>query len=663
MLRFTKLVVENFGPFKGKQTIDFTRNNGVTIIWGNNGRGKTTLLNIFRYALFGKIQSRQGKIDDLSGLSNIEGRSDGQYGFKVALHMELDGDTYELTRQFDVREGVIVPTKNDDYVQNVFLRKNTSVLSGEARDHILKSIMPEQVARFFLFDGELLQEYEELLKDDTHVGAVIKEAIERILGVPVLTQGATDIKAALDEYRSAKNKAAQRSTDIDKINGQIAALQSKLQLHTTELARMKSELFAALSEKASVETEMSQTEHIRALLLQAQNLEESIEEKKAASEGLVSSICVTTKDAWKAMVMSCVNETVAAIEDRIRGLESKSQLHAQASYLISEMEKALHEHHCPVCDQDLESDLITRLERRVSQATSEYDGLTEEETEELEALRVRIASLRQMRFENCKPILEAYERSRQELVVQINKAERDLKTVRDEIAKYGDIDDSLTHLVDKHSKIVQRIAILENGKESEQKIIEETKQSLSSLEARIDSLAVGAKFEAAKKRVDTLEHLYAIFEMGIDAYRDKLRKDVERDATDLFLKMRNDEDYVRLEINSNYGLSIIHKSGVKVPYRSAGYEHVVALALIGALHQNAPLSGPIIMDSPFGRLDPDHKKKIASALPSMSDEVILLAYTAEIDEQDARERLGSALNHEYRLTRYSAFNTQIERQS
>lgn len=250
MLRFTKLVVENFGPFKGKQTIDFTRNNGVTIIWGNNGRGKTTLLNIFRYALFGKIQSRQGKIDDLSGLSNIEGRSDGQYGFKVALHMELDGDTYELTRQFDVREGVIVPTKNDDYVQNVFLRKNTSVLSGEARDHILKSIMPEQVARFFLFDGELLQEYEELLKDDTHVGAVIKEAIEKILGVPVLTQGATDIKAALDEYRSAKNKAAQRSTDIDKINGQIAALQSKLQLHTTELARMKSELFCGVKRKS-----------------------------------------------------------------------------------------------------------------------------------------------------------------------------------------------------------------------------------------------------------------------------------------------------------------------------------------------------------------------------------------------------------------------------
>lgn len=663
MLRFVKLVVENFGPFKGRQTIDFTTNNGVTIVWGNNGRGKTTLLNIFRYALFGKIQTRQGKVDDLSSLSNIEGRSEGKYGFKVVLHMDMDGDHYELTRQFDVREGIAVPTKNDDYVQSVFLRKNTSVLSGEARDHILRNIMPEQVARFFLFDGELLQEYEELLKDDTHAGAVIKEAIEKILGVPVLTQGAIDVRAALDDYRAEKNKAAQKSTDIDKITGQIALLQSKLQHHTAEFERMKGELFSALSEKASIETEMSQTEHIRELLLQAQNLEGTIEEKRAQKDALISSICVTTKDAWKTMVIPCLSETIKSTERRIQELESKGKAHAQAAHLIDEMKTALQEHHCPVCDLDLGADILASLEHRVLHATSEFGGLTDDELRELDSLRLRIASLRQMQFENCKPVLETYERQLQELVVQISKAERDLKTVREEIAKYGDIDESTTHLVDEHSKIVQRIGILEEGKKEEQKIIDETRQSLNSLETKIDSLAVGAKFAAAKKRVDLLDHLYEIFDQGVAAYRDKLRQDVQRDATALFLRIRNDEDYIRLEINDNYGLSIIHKSEARVPFRSAGYEHVVALALIGALHQNAPLSGPIIMDSPFGRLDPDHKKKIASALPSMSDEVILLAYTSEIDEQDARERLGAALNHEYRLTRYSAFNTQIERQN
>ena len=40
MLHFSELIVENFGPYKGTQEIDFTSKNGVTIIWGNNGLEK-----------------------------------------------------------------------------------------------------------------------------------------------------------------------------------------------------------------------------------------------------------------------------------------------------------------------------------------------------------------------------------------------------------------------------------------------------------------------------------------------------------------------------------------------------------------------------------------------------------------------------------------------
>ena len=58
MLQFTGLVIENFGPFKGTQTVDFVDADGVTIIWGNNGRGKTTLLNL----ILGLTQVSEGRI-------------------------------------------------------------------------------------------------------------------------------------------------------------------------------------------------------------------------------------------------------------------------------------------------------------------------------------------------------------------------------------------------------------------------------------------------------------------------------------------------------------------------------------------------------------------------------------------------------------------------
>ena len=51
MLSFQNMVITNFGPYKGTQDISFPQNDGVDIFWGDNGRGKTTLLNAFRLSL------------------------------------------------------------------------------------------------------------------------------------------------------------------------------------------------------------------------------------------------------------------------------------------------------------------------------------------------------------------------------------------------------------------------------------------------------------------------------------------------------------------------------------------------------------------------------------------------------------------------------------
>ena len=165
MLHFLSMTITNFGPYKGSQTIDFTDRSGVTIFWGNNGRGKTTLLNAFRYALFGTIQRRNGVLRSLKEMENLEARADGQYGFSIVLRMENDGEYYELTRQYSPRKGIVNPVYEEDYEKIMFLKKNGTFLSQSQSEHELNVIMPEQVSRFFLFDGELLQEYEELLEN------------------------------------------------------------------------------------------------------------------------------------------------------------------------------------------------------------------------------------------------------------------------------------------------------------------------------------------------------------------------------------------------------------------------------------------------------------------------------------------------------------------
>ena len=51
MLRIEKLILNNFGVYYGTSTLTLPYQNGVTVIWGNNGHGKTTIMNAFRYVV------------------------------------------------------------------------------------------------------------------------------------------------------------------------------------------------------------------------------------------------------------------------------------------------------------------------------------------------------------------------------------------------------------------------------------------------------------------------------------------------------------------------------------------------------------------------------------------------------------------------------------
>jgi hypothetical protein len=74
--------------------------------------------------------------------------------------MTHDGSKYRLTRTFRPAPGVTEPEYDGDYVQSYFLERDGMPLGEHAAKLELERILPEQISRFFLFDGELLQEYE-----------------------------------------------------------------------------------------------------------------------------------------------------------------------------------------------------------------------------------------------------------------------------------------------------------------------------------------------------------------------------------------------------------------------------------------------------------------------------------------------------------------------
>ena len=151
-----------------------------------------------------------------------------------------------------------------------------------------------------------------------------------------------------------------------------------------------------------------------------------------------------------------------------------------------------------------------------------------------------------------------------------------------------------------------------------------------------------------------------VFKAAVERYKVNLRSRVESTASKLFLSMTTEkQDLAALTINESYGLTIRHRDGRAEEARSAGAEHVVALALMGALQHNAPLRGPIVMDSPFGRLDENHTANVIQTLPEMAEQVVLLVYEAEVGKARMRDLLGSHLVGEYQLERISARRTNV----
>ena len=103
-----------------------------------------------------------------------------------------------------------------------------------------------------------------------------------------------------------------------------------------------------------------------------------------------------------------------------------------------------------------------------------------------------------------------------------------------------------------------------------------------------------------------------------------------------FTKMINRDNYKSLQINDNYGLTIISDDASPVKIRSAGASQVVALSLISALSQVGSEQRLILMDTPFGRLDKTHRRNILKTLPDLTNQLILLHHDGEITQDDSK---------------------------
>lgn len=656
MLQFNRIELEDFGPYKGRQSIEFPDQDGVTIVFGENMRGKTTLINAIRYALFGTILGRGSREISPERFINWESKAEGKYSFSVTLHFEESGSEYELVRQFVPKDSVAIPEEDGDYTEEVYLIRDDSVTGPKERENELKRILPQQVSRFFLFDGELLQQYEELLIDESEMGQRIREAIEQILGVPVLKNGRADLRSLLDEAQGQEQKAAQMSNQTTELGTQLEAATAKRNHLQSEKLDLEQELSDFQEQKSSKRNQLQQLEAARSLVERRDGLEGQLSKLEDGLENKQNKLRDLMQESWRSVIQDTLQERLSVVEERRRELDKKRTRISVAKRLASRISDGLEKNECPICEQHLDEDAENHLEQELRS----FQGLTEEDTDPVDDYDVILQSINVL--QNIAELNPA-ERIKSTLS-EINELKAQRAVVKDEI---GEIENSLesskekrvTQLNTEYENIIGKISVKQRTIENTDSELDKTKENIQKLQSQLDQIS-GNQLEEERNRRELYDNLVELFDRGVGEYRDRLRQRVEQDASDIFIQLTTEPEYKHLRINDNYGLTIIHEDGSEIQVRSAGAEHVVALALMGALQNNAPLKGPIIMDSPFGRLDESHVRNVVEALPSLADEVMLLVYKDEIDPETARELLKGKLRKEYTLDRVTSRHTSLK---
>ena len=141
-----KIKLKNFRQYYGDVSLTFnvSNNKNITVIHGENGVGKTALLNAIHWAFYEKLTSN---FRNPANLVNNEAKRKGKTSCSVEIHFEEDNRDYVLLRGFD--------QTNKKSTLKVFEMKD-SVL-GPAMDEpqmVINSILPQEMADYFFFQGE-----------------------------------------------------------------------------------------------------------------------------------------------------------------------------------------------------------------------------------------------------------------------------------------------------------------------------------------------------------------------------------------------------------------------------------------------------------------------------------------------------------------------------
>lgn len=610
--------------------------NGVYIIHGNTGQGKTSLLRSILWGLYGKVLDRHAKEIPPTSLLNLSALAECNLAFSVSISFSLEGKEWVLTRKT-----ASIAHSDKKYISGMecYLVKDGEPVA-DTPDKVrleIERILPFDVSKFFFFDGEMLAKYEELLDQDSHDMRIMRGSIEHILGIPYLKTARDDL------YEVKKRMERDVSKLVKSLGGEnYADLAQTYQTLSDEIGRKRETIKSLQQQEGSLGEEVAEKKRaltkiksVKENALRRKDIDGEITRLQLSSDNEKVKLKNLNSQLYKTVLSRIADGLIAKLQLKHDTLWKKYLKKQELINRKKELEQGIKKQKCELCGTILNPVKLKELERELGEIKITIEQLTEipepnlvyeTSAKYLETMKLNLINANEYKKIDAAIVKIDYEIARQKAVLK--QVEQQLINV-DEQEPF--------RLETQIQNGLQEIGRLQGEQSSLEKQLVDDLSLQSELDQRLASIN-REELNTLSKRIAYIKCLLEIFEEAIQVYRDERREEVEKQASEIFRSLRLKQDFSKLRINENFGLSIITKGGTvldKAELRSAGEEQIVALSLVGALNKCARIRAPVFMDAPFGRIDIAHGQKVLSYVPNMAEQVVIFVTDREYRKEDA----------------------------
>jgi DNA sulfur modification protein DndD len=628
-----RLVVENFRQFRGRQEIVFADNRArnVTLVHAENGFGKTTLLNAFRWALHGDdgltedFEKPEEIINDVEARS---GRDPNDVAATVELTFKHDLESITVTRKLTLAQQRVDARKSLITVE--LLRDGQTLRPDVSPAHKINTIVPEGIAEFLFFNGENI---DHLAMEEN--SAKVAEAIRVMLGLELLKTTINDLKHANVRGKFVKELRDNTSEEKQALLDEQQAGDAELSKIGERRAQVVKEIEACDREVQLIDHKLEDNREAAELQLRRGRLQtedRELQAKRAEATRRLSRLIA--EDGYTIFAQ----ELVARGKAIVSNLRSENKI--PAPVLDTFLKGLLDNNEC-ICTRCLQRGTPERaaVEKLLSHAPDQ------EFNNAVGALDHAIGLIDGVSVKT-RENLQVLNAERLELSTQIRRVEEELEEIHQKLGAKNDnevkeLEEARRNHGIKRDALQKEIGRLDQKEKDLKERAQEIKKSVDAIvESEEQARLAQRRMDAVDDCIKTLEEILAA---EIAELRPELNKEINHHFKDVI-----DKDYW-CELSEDFKLrarkQVISGSSTEATDVAANtaLRQSLSLAFVGSLVSMAAkraeiptilrgLSGavyPVVMDSPFGSLDLSYREGVAKMLPALANQVVAFVSSSQ----------------------------------